>query len=69
MLHILNNVVSNCYIFLKGVHAELFPPPLKPSRCDFNEWIDDYMTPKGIEYVAWVKRNRVAMIKGGSSSM
>jgi hypothetical protein len=54
---------------LKGVHAELFPPPLKPLRCDFNEWIDDYMTPKGIEYVAWVKRNRVAMIKGGSSSM
>jgi hypothetical protein len=31
------------------------------------EWIDDYMTPKDIEYVAWVKGNEAAMRNGGSS--
>jgi hypothetical protein len=54
MLHIVNNVVINCYIFLYGVRAKLFSPPPKPG-CDFKKWIDDYMTPKDIEYVAWVK--------------
>jgi hypothetical protein len=31
-------------------------------------WVDDYMTPKDIEWVAWVKKNRDDMSKGGSSS-
>jgi hypothetical protein len=53
---------------LKGVHAELFPPSLKPPGCDAMQWIDDYMTPKDIEWVAWVKKNRAVMSKGGSSS-
>jgi hypothetical protein len=53
---------------LKGVHAKLFPPPPKLPGCDFKQWIDDYMTPKDIEYVAWVKKNRAAMSKGRSSS-
>jgi hypothetical protein len=68
MLHIVNNVVINRYIFLYGVHAKLFPPPPKLSGCDFKEWIDDYMTPKDIEYMAWVKGNKVVLRKGGSSS-
>jgi hypothetical protein len=46
----------------------LFPPPTKPPRCDFKQWIDDYMTPKDIEYMAWVKKNRADMGKGASSS-
>jgi selenophosphate synthetase-related protein len=46
----------------------LFPPPPKPSGCDFKQWIDDYMIPKGIEYVAWVKKNKVAMRKDVLSS-
>jgi hypothetical protein len=61
-LHILNLVV------IKGVCVMLFPPPPKPSGCDFKMWIDDYMTPKDIEYVAWVQKNRATMSKGGSSS-
>jgi hypothetical protein len=66
-LHILNLVVINRFIFLKGVHVTLFPPPPKPQGCDFKEWIDDYMTPKDIEYMTWVKKNRATMSKGGSS--
>jgi hypothetical protein len=31
-------------------------------------WIDDYMTPKDKEWVAWVKKNRVAMSKGGQAA-
>jgi hypothetical protein len=46
----------------------LFPPPPKPLGCDFKQWIDDYMTPKDIEYVVWVKKIKVAMRKGASSS-
>jgi hypothetical protein len=53
---------------LKGVHAELFPPPPKLPGCDFKQWIDDYMTLKDIDWVSWVKKNRVSMNKGGSSS-
>jgi hypothetical protein len=53
---------------LKGVHVELFPLPPKPPGCDFKQWIDDCMTVKDIEYVAWVKKNRAAMRKGVSSS-
>jgi hypothetical protein len=67
MLHILNNVVINHFIFLKGIHAELFPPPPKPPGCDFKEWIDDYIILKHIEYVVWVKKN-AAISKGASSS-
>jgi hypothetical protein len=67
-LYILNKVIINCFIFFKGVHVTLFPPPLKPPGCDFKEWIDDYMTPKDIEYVTWVKKNRADMSKGGSNS-
>jgi hypothetical protein len=67
-LHILNLVVINHFIFLKGVHITLFPPSPKPSGCNFKRWIDDYMTPNDIEYVAWVKKNRATMSKGGSSS-
>jgi hypothetical protein len=67
-LHILNNVVINHFIFLKGVHVELFPPSSKPLGCDFNQWIDDYMTSKDIEYVTWVKKNRVAISKGRSNN-
>jgi hypothetical protein len=67
-LHILNLVVINRFIFLKGVHVMLFPPPPKLAGCDFKQWIDDYMTLNDIEYVAWVKKNRTAMGKGGSSS-
>jgi hypothetical protein len=38
--------------------------------CDFKDWIDDYMTLKDMEYVAWVKSNEAAMRKynGESSS-
>jgi hypothetical protein len=46
----------------------LFPPPPKPLGCDFKQCLDDYMTPKDIEYVAWVKKNKAAMRKGASSS-
>jgi hypothetical protein len=53
---------------LKGVHAELFPPPPKLLGYDYRQWIDDYMTPKDIEWVAWVKKNRATMSKGGSGS-
>jgi hypothetical protein len=67
-LHILNNVVINHFIFLKGVHVELFPPSSKPLGCDFKQWIDDYMTSKDIEYVTWVKKNRVAISKGRSNN-
>jgi glutaredoxin len=51
-----------------GVRIELFPLPSKPPGCDFKKWINDYMTPKDIEYVTWVKKNKAAMSKGGSSS-
>jgi hypothetical protein len=34
IVHI-NNVIINHFIFLKGDHIELFPPPPKPSGCDF----------------------------------
>jgi hypothetical protein len=44
-LSIVNNVIINYFIFLKGVRIDLFPPPPKPSGCDFKQWIDDYMTP------------------------
>jgi hypothetical protein len=67
-LRILNIIGINHFIFLKGVHVTLFPPPPKPSGCDFKQWIDDYMTPKDIEYVAWVKKNKVDMRKGAQSS-
>jgi hypothetical protein len=53
---------------LKGVHVTLFPPPPKLPGCDFKEWIDDYITPKDIEYMTWVKKNRAAMRNGGSNS-
>jgi hypothetical protein len=53
---------------LKGVRAVLLPPPPKPLGYDFKQWIDDYMTLKDIEWVVWVKKNRAAMTKGGSSS-
>jgi hypothetical protein len=46
----------------------LFPPSPKLSGCDFKKWIDDYMIPKDIEYVTWVKKNKATMSKGGSSS-
>jgi hypothetical protein len=44
----------------------MFPLTPKPSGCE--KWIDDYMTPKDIEYVAWVKKNKAAMRKGASSN-
>jgi hypothetical protein len=66
-MSILNNVVTNHFIFLKGLCVEFFPPPPKPSRCDFKQWIDDYMTLSGEEYVVWVKKNSV-MRKGVSIS-
>jgi hypothetical protein len=66
--HILNIVVINRFIFLKGVRVTLFPPPPKPPGCDFKQWIDDYMTLKDIEYAMWVKKNKAAMRKGASSS-
>jgi hypothetical protein len=66
-MHILNNVVSNCFLVFKGVHIKIFPPPPKPLGCDFKKWIDDYMTPRDEEYVTWVKKNG-AMRKGASSS-
>jgi hypothetical protein len=53
------------FILVKGVCAELFPPSLKQSGCDAMLWIDDYMTPKDIEWVVWVKKNRATMSKGG----
>jgi hypothetical protein len=65
---ILNIVIINRFIFLKGVRVTLFPPPPKPPQCDFKQWIDDYMTPKDIEYVMWIKKNKAAMRKGASSS-
>jgi hypothetical protein len=34
-LHILNIVVINRFIFVKGVRVTLFPPPPKPLGCDF----------------------------------
>jgi hypothetical protein len=67
-LHILNNIVINRFIFLKDVRVELFPTPPKLPGCDFKQWIDDYMTPKDIEYVTWVGTIRAAMSKSGSSS-
>jgi hypothetical protein len=39
-LHILNKVVMNHFIFLKGVHVMLFPPPPKSLGCDLKQWID-----------------------------
>jgi hypothetical protein len=66
-MHILNNVVINRFIFLKGVCIELFPPPPKPLGYDFKQWIDDYMIPCDEEYVEWVKKNG-AMRKGASRS-
>jgi hypothetical protein len=53
---------------VKDVRIELFPPPLKLPGCDVMLWIDDYMTPKDIEWVVWVKKNKAAMSKGVSSS-
>jgi hypothetical protein len=35
IVHILNNVVMNCFIILNGVCVELFPPPPEPPGCDF----------------------------------
>jgi hypothetical protein len=32
---ILNDFMIKRFIFLKGVHVELFPPPPKPPGCDF----------------------------------
>jgi hypothetical protein len=46
----------------------MFPLTPKPSGCDFKKLIDDYMTPKDIKYVAWVKKNKAAMRKGASSN-
>jgi hypothetical protein len=65
-LPILNNVIINHFIFLKGILIELLPPPPKSSGCDFKQWIDDYMILKDINYVAWVKKN-ATMSKGASS--
>jgi hypothetical protein len=53
----INNVVINHFIFVKGIHAELFSSPPKPPRCDFQQWIDDYMTSSDKAYVAWVKKS------------
>jgi hypothetical protein len=64
---ILNNVVLNCFIFLKGVHVDLFTSSPKPLGCDFMQSIDDYMTLKDEVYVLWVKKCR-AMSKSASSS-
>jgi hypothetical protein len=47
-----------------SVHVTFFPLPPKPPGCDFNKWTDYYMTPKDIEYMSWVKKNRVAMSRG-----
>jgi hypothetical protein len=33
-----------------------------------NIWIDDYMTSKDIEYVAWVKKNKAALRKDASNN-
>jgi hypothetical protein len=41
---------------------------MKLAGCDAMLWIDDYMTPNGIEWVVWVKKNRAAMSKGGSNT-
>jgi hypothetical protein len=35
IMPILNSVIINHFIFLKGVHVELFPPPQKLLGCDF----------------------------------
>jgi hypothetical protein len=32
-----NNVIINLFISFKGVRIELFPPPPKPSRCNFKQ--------------------------------
>jgi hypothetical protein len=37
----------------------LFPPPQKPSGCDFKQWIDNYMMLKDIEYVVLVRRTKL----------
>jgi hypothetical protein len=66
-VHILNNVVINHFIILKGVRVELFPPTPKSTGSDFKQWIVDYKIPHDEEYVVWVKRNG-AMRKGASSS-
>jgi hypothetical protein len=47
----------NHFIFLKGVRVELFPPPPKPPRCDFKQYIDDYMTPSDGTFMTWGKKN------------
>jgi hypothetical protein len=44
-MHILNNVACNHFLAFKSVLVEVFPPPPKPTECDFKKWIDDYMTP------------------------
>jgi hypothetical protein len=64
---VINNVIINYFIFLKGVRIELFPPPPKPSGCDFKWWIDNYITPSDEAYVAWIKKSG-AMRKGASNS-
>jgi hypothetical protein len=64
---ILKIFVTNRFISLKGFPIEIFPPPPKPPGYDFKQWIDDYMTPKDEEYVAWIKKAGV-MRKGASSS-
>jgi hypothetical protein len=38
--------------------------PQKPPGCDAFLWIDDYMTLKDKEWVAWVKKNITIMSKG-----
>jgi hypothetical protein len=48
----INNIIINHFIFLKGVHIELFPLPPKPPIYGFKQWIDDYMTPSDEAYVA-----------------
>jgi hypothetical protein len=63
---ILKIFVTNRFISLKGFPIEIFPLPPKPPGYDFKQWIDDYMTPKGEEYVAWIKKAGV-MRKGASS--
>jgi hypothetical protein len=61
-----SNVMINYFTCLKGVRVELFPLPPKLLGCDFKQWIDDYMTPRDEENVAWIKKNS-AMRKGASS--
>jgi hypothetical protein len=54
-------------LFSCSVLVELFPPPSKPSGCDFRKLIDDYMTLSDESYLAWLKDSG-AVKRGVSSS-